>query len=411
MTELNLEQLIAELVPLKELNPENRARLAGTARVETIPPGQKLTAGKESPMFVYVLSGKLGLASIGRAAGSVEAGTPRAKLPVFADRAAANDFAIAETPTQVLRVVKQQFSELLNAEHLSGFEVVSDLEVSQTESALFGDIYAAYQEKKLALPPMPEVALRIRQLADDPDVGIPEIAKVVQMDPAVAGAILHAANSPLFMGAKAVSTIKDAVVRLGLKTTRSLATSIAMRQTFQLKSSLVKERIQQLWEHSVNVSALSYVIARRHGKPFDPDRALLAGLLHDIGIIPILSYIETRGIKPSPSELDHIIAKLHGMIGVLVLNYWGLDPELVTVVEESDSWLRNPAPEPDLCDIVLIAQAYGYQGTERAATIPPLGEIPALKKLRLGELDEAGQLSVLKEAESEVAGVKQILSA
>lgn len=411
MTELNLEQLIAELVPVKELNAENRARLAGAATIEHLPAGQRLNAGKETATFVYLLEGKLGLASIGRAAGSVEAATPRAKLPIFADRAAANDFAVAEGPAKLLRIDKQRFSELLNAEHLSGFEVVSDVEVSQTESALFGEIYAAYQQKKLNLPPMPEVALRIRQMADNPDVGIPEIAKVVQMDPAVAGALLHAANSPLFAGAKAVSTIKDAVVRLGLKTTRSLATSIAMRQTFQLKSSVVKERVRQLWEHSVNVSALSYVIARRHGKPFDPDRALLAGLLHDIGTIPILAYIESRNLKPSPTELDHIIAKLHGMIGVLVLNYWGLDPELITVVEESDSWLRDPGPDADLCDVVLLAQAYGYQGTPRASAIPPLGEIPALKKLKLGELDEAGQLSVLKEAEAEVAGVKQILTA
>lgn len=406
---MNLANTLGELVPVKELGAPNLGRLADAAKVETLAPGQKITANSETGWLLYLLEGKLGLASMGRAAGGVEAGTPRAKLPLFSDRTN-NDFAVAETAATILRVDKQLFGELLNEENLSGYQVVSDLEVSDQESALFQEIYTAYQEKKLELPPMPEVALRIRRMSDDPDVGIPELAKVVQMDAAVAGAVMHAANSPLFMGAQPVSSIRDAVVRLGLKTTHNLATSIAMRQTFQLKSSLVKERVQALWERSVNVSALSYVIAKRQGRPFDPDRALLAGLLHEIGTVPILSYVEKNKLQPGADELDHIIAKLSSMIGVLILSYWGLDGELITVVEESQNWSRDAAPEPDYADIVLVARAYaGATGTGPQS--PPLAELPALKKLNLGALDENGHPEVLREAEAEVTGLRQILNA
>lgn len=409
MEDMNLAQILGELVPVKELGEPNLDRLAEAAETQTLSPGDKLTSNNETTWLVYLLEGKLGLASMGRAAGGLEAGTPRAKLPVFSDRAN-NDFAVAEGSATILRVDKALFGKLLNDEHLSGYQVVSDLEVSDQESALFQEIYAAYQEKKLELPPMPEVALRIRRMADDPDVGIPELAKVVQMDAAVAGAVMHAANSPLFMGAQPVSSIRDAVVRLGLKTTHNLATSIAMRQTFQLKSSLVKERVQSLWERSVNVSALSYVIAKRQGRPFDPDRALLAGLLHEIGTVPILSYVEKHKLQPAPEELDHIIAKLNSMIGVLILSYWGLDGDLITVVEEAQNWSRDPAPEPDYADIVLVARAYNG-AYEPCSQCPPLTELPALKKLNLGELDDEGRPEVLREAEAEVTGVRQILNA
>jgi HD-like signal output (HDOD) protein len=113
---------------------------------------------------------------------------------------------------------------------------------------------------------MPEVALSIQRMADDPDVGIPELTKVIQMDGTVAGALLHAVQQPPLPGRQAITNIRDAVVRLGLKTTSMLATNIAMRQTFHGKSPLIKRRMGQLWEHSVNVSAIAYVLARKTRK-------------------------------------------------------------------------------------------------------------------------------------------------
>ena len=151
------------------------------------------------------------------------------------------------------------------------------------------------------------------------------------------------------------------------------------------------------------------MIARKAGG-FDAERALLAGLLHDIGAVPILNFLEKKGLNPTPQELETTLQKLHGMVGVLVFNAWGFDPELTTVVEESDEWMRDPAPEPDYCDVVLIAQLYSYLDTPRAASLPKLDQTPAFKKLKLGELDDEGHLAVLDEAAGEVASIKQLLS-
>ncbi len=409
MSEHPSSESLAQLVPIKELSEANRTALAEHSKLQALAPGSRLTATKEHDWLLYLVSGKLSLASMASAAGSMEEGSPRAKLPIFADRAG-NDFAVAEAPSQVLRIDKAAFAKLLNDEHLSGYEVVADVEVSETESVLFQQVYEAYQANKLELPPMPEVALRIRRMAEDPDVGIPDLAKVVQTDAAVAGGIFHAANSPLFCGSAPVNNIKDAVVRLGLKTTQSIATSIAMRATFNVKSAEIKKRMHELWEHSVNVSATSYVIARKR-KGMDPERALLAGLLHDIGVVPILQFLEKSDLSPSAKEIESAIAKLRVMVGVLVLNAWGFDAELITVVEEAEEWLRDPDPKPDYCDVVLVSQLYGAVDTPQAASLPALGDVPAVKKLELGDVDEEGHLQVLQEAEAEIASIKGMLNA
>jgi len=406
MTE-SLDQLSSELVPLKELSDEGRATILSAAEQETLPPGTKLNGADRRERLVYLLEGSLALVSHGQAT-RVTPESPKARLPLFPDRIS-NEFAVAESNCRLLSIDKQAFGERLNAERTAGFEV-NDVEINADEGRIFQEIYEATMNNKLELPPMPEVAIRIQRMADDPDVGIPEITKVVQMDAAVAGALLHATNSPLYRGAQAITNIRDAVVRLGLKTTRILATNIAMRQTFKTDSPLVKERMRELWEHSVNVSAIAYVLARKSRK-FDPERALLAGLMHDIGIIPVLKYMEQQGTIPSAEAMETTLFKLHGMTGVLVMNYWGMDPELVAVAEDADNWMRDTGEKPDYCDLVIVSQLLSYLNTPRMVSLPRPDQVPAFKKLDIGSLDEDMNLAILEEARDELEAIKHVLNA
>jgi HD-like signal output (HDOD) protein len=402
-----LEQTTREFVPLKELSEAGRGRLLAEARQEALPAGKKINGSDRRGEFLYLIDGSLGLVSGGQAI-RVTPASPRSLEPLFPERAT-NEFAVAEAQSTLLCIDRSAFSDALNEERTSGFEV-NDVEISADEGRIFQEIYEATQARKLELPPMPEVAIRIQRLSSDPDVGIPELTKVIQMDAAVAGALLHATNSPLYRGAKAITNIRDAVVRLGLKTTRMLATNIAMRQTFEAKSPAVKERMRQLWEHSVNVSAIAYVLARKNRR-FDPERALLVGLMHDIGVIPILKYMEQQNLNPSSEALDSTIAKLHAMTGVLVMNFWGMDPELVSVVEEADNWMRDAGETPDYCDLVIVSQLLSYTNTPRMAELPRPDQVPAFRKLDLGELDEDMNLAILDEARDELEAIKNVLNA
>jgi HD-like signal output (HDOD) protein len=216
---------------------------------------------------------------------------------------------------------------------------------------------------------------------------------------------MQAANSSLYCAGKPVGDLKTAVVRLGIGLTRSLAASFALRHTFRVTSPAIERRMRALWEHSVDVSAISYVLARKLGG-FDPERALLAGLIHDIGVIPILSYVERAGLNPPPDTLEEAIRKLRVMVAVLVAKHWRLDDELITVIAEGEDWLRDPANAPDLCDVVLLAQRIHYAKAAPNEFLPPLEALPAYGKL--GRILDTRR--IIEDAEQEIASVKAWLN-
>ncbi len=395
------------LTPVKELSGTGLALLKEKAQLANLGPGKTLSASEQTRWYLYLLEGQLKIWSNGEAPQMVAPNSARANEPLFGEHAT-HATASTQSACRFIRFERQLFDTLLNEERLAGYEVV-DVQVNDAESELFQQIYHASHNNQLELPTMPDVALKIVKLAEDPEVGIPEITKIVQLEPSVAGSIIKAANSSLYGGSKPVDNIKRAVLRLGLKSTCNVATSIALRQTFKTKSALLKQRMQQLWKHSVNVSALSYVIAQRV-QGLDPERALMAGLLHDIGGVPILNYVEANKLDPSADDLETTIEKLRGMIGVLVLKYWGLDSDLATVVEESNDWQRDPNPEADYCDVVLVAQLYDHSNSTRSGSLPCVHEVPAYGKLNLGETSEAANAQILEDAAEEIASIKQILA-
>ena len=390
--------------PLSELDESARARLAESARLDKVQPGRKFDAADEQAWLVYLVSGSLHIVTRGSPE-AVTGGSVRSLEPLFGNRVQ-NDFAVTETVCVLLRIDRAESDGLLAAVRTAGFEVEA-VETSSDEMDIFQEIYDASISKRLQLPPMPEVAMRIGRMMENPDVGINDLTKVVQMDPAVTGALIYAANSPIYRGSSPIANVREAIIRLGFNSTRSLASSISLRQAFQIESQLVRDRMSLLWEHSVTVSAICFVLARRTRR-FDPERALLAGVMHDIGVIPILRHIEQNRISLTPDALERTIAKLHAMVGVMVMNYWKMDKDLVTVAEESDDWLRTGNAQPDLCDLVIVAQLLEIMDSQKELPVPSLGETPAFKKLQLGD-DVAICSAILQEAEHEVASIKQLL--
>ncbi len=407
MLDQSMTHRLEQFTPINELSPARLALLGEKAQVSELPPRRTLTPCDQNKWYLYLIDGALQVTDDQGNVIQIVGGSPRANTPLF-DESHKHRAATTASTCRIARFERQLFETLLNEERLAGYEV-NDVQVSDAESELFEGIYAASNRGELELPAMPDVALKIVKLAEDPDAGLPDLAKVVQMEPTVAGAIIKAANSPLYRGSTPVDNIKNAVVRLGAKITRNLATSVAMRERFSAKTPLIKKRMQDLWEHSVEVSALSFVIARET-RGFDPERALMAGLLHDIGVIPILNHIDNNKLSPSPEELEITINRLRGITGVLVINDWGLEQELATVIEEADDWLRDSAPDPDYCDVVVFAQLCSPYHTMDPGELPALEDTPSYQKLnRLARNGELG-LDIADKAEEEIANIKQLLN-
>lgn len=398
-------ELLKPLSPIRELSEAGLEQLRQQVQTRGLRAGAKFSPADDRDHLLYLAAGTVNLVRRGTPT-SVDSRSTRAHLPLFSERGQ-GEFAVAETDCVLLCVDKEAFARLLNAERTRGFEV-EDTETTTEEAAILQRVYEATTRNRLELPTMPEVAMSIQRLTRDPDAGIDQLTQVIQTDPSVAGALIHATNSPVYRSTKRITNIREAVVRLGFRTTERLAFNLAMRHTFSGGPPAVRQRMNHLWQHSVDVSAIAHVLAR-HVRGFEPERAQLAGLMHRIGAIPILHHVARQGLEVSPAALEATIDKLHPLTGVMVMNYWGMDPEMVTVAEQSERWQRDPAPEPDYCDLIIVSQLLRQGRQGGGQDLPRPDQVPAFAKLGLGPLEEDMNLAVLREAEEEMAIIRQVL--
>jgi HD-like signal output (HDOD) protein len=217
------------------------------------------------------------------------------------------------------------------------------------------------------------------------------------------------ANSALLRWTPPVKDVPGAVRRLGMQVTRNVVTAHALRAMFRIKTPVLVDVMEETWKNSARVAALSAVLAKRCGV-FTSDRALLAGLLQDIGALPILNALDRR--RPHRDQREDvctIVDALSADIGAMLLTRWRMDEELVAVARSRNDWWRDEGPKADLADLVLIARAHVLVGSPQARERPRLDRMPAFSKLSLGPLAPDDSLAMFTEAEADVREVEELL--
>lgn len=263
------------------------------------------------------------------------------------------------------------------------------------------------KSKRLELPTLPEVAIKVGEIVDDPNSTVAQISKAISIDTALSARLLQAANSPLFRSREQIDNIKAAITRLGANQVKTLINSIVIEQVFQFKASLlINEMLRKQWLHSVHVAAISYVFTERFTE-LKPDIAMLAGLIHDIGALPILSYAEKfPELMEDRAQLTSTIRQLHNQIGRLVLEGWNFPSELIAVASEHENYQRTSDASPDYVDVVMLANLHTYIGKEHPANGIDWTAIPAFKALGLTPEEI---MVALEEARAEVQEVISML--
>lgn len=263
---------------------------------------------------------------------------------------------------------------------------------------------------RLELPTLPEIAMKIRRMVDDPAVSTDKLAKLVGTDAALSARLLQVSNSVFFRGLTSVENVRTAVVRLGGVCVRNVVISLVMNQLYQAKEMApIKKELHCLWVHGAKVAAISHVLARRYTR-LNGEEAMLAGLIHDIGTLPILKRaLDFPDILADKEALQRVIAYMHADIGKLILEDWHFPAELITVAAEHENLQRDASPEADYTDVVLIANLHSYMGqaNNKFAEID-WNIIPALRKLGL---TPEQSIATMAEAQKEIAEVQKLLTA
>ncbi len=251
----------------------------------------------------------------------------------------------------------------------------------ELEKQIYNDIRNDLAKGALVLPTLPDVALRLYQLIEDGNASTGQLAKVLTTDPAVCARVIQIANSAMNGYGKPVSTLEQAIVRLGSRALRNTVTGVVIQQMFHASRPVVEQKMRSVWQHSTSVAAICYSLA-----PYlrmAPDQAMLAGLLHDIGALPILKKADAyTSAALTDHALERLVEKLHVLTGTEVLKAWRFPEELIRVAAEHESHQRRPSSgRADLVDLVIIANLQAYLREDRTiATIDWQG-IPSFSRL------------------------------
>ena len=244
------------------------------------------------------------------------------------------------------------------------------------------ELIQAIDNDELVLPTLPEVALRVRETAEDPNASIQDLTKVIGNDAALTARIIKVVNSPLLRTNKEITDLQMAISRLGINYTSNLATGLAMEQMFQATSDVVDRKMREVWNKSTEIAGICHVLCRHYTRLM-PDQATLAGLVHQIGVLPILTYAEEHSELLADSiSLNHVIERIHPLIGDRILRAWEFPEPIAAVPSQYLDFSRDSA-RPDYIDIVQVATLQSYLGSEHPYTQLDWSQVPAFAKLGL----------------------------
>lgn len=392
---------IDKLQPLAEFKAEDFQLLLDRARFRRLEPRTLL--GRETQLLVYLLEGEVALLSQKTIREQFTHLQQRALQPLF-NETLEEDSAILMSHGAILEIDRDLYEGLYSQQQFDSYEQ-SEVMLEGDENSVFQHLLKAFNDKSMELPALPEVAFKIRDAIRDPKVGTNEITQMVQSDPVLTARLIRVANSPLYGTWREIKTVRDAVRRLGLEATRNLALSLSVKQLFSARTALVKQAIKEVYENSVGVASLAYVIAR-HCAEVDPERAVLTALLQQIGVIPILKYLDDHpGVMQSAEQLQKSVENLLVPCSVMLFNSWEFDPEFILFVEKASDWDHHSDTPTDLLDVLIAARALYLWQHDQWPARRSLNALPVLEKLGFfNEFTDAD--TFLAQAERELSSIK-----
>ena len=211
------------------------------------------------------------------------------------------------------------------------------------------------QTESWRLPVSPLAVVRTLRLMRDSRARLADVVEAASMDPATAGLVIKLANSALFGSRTRVSTLSQAIGRLGFATSQKVITSAAMQRVFD------SPRLRDVWQHSLQVADLAEQLACRTGI-IDPAEAYLAGLLHDVGQVALLSMrlydsARVQGLVsdgcPTVYAENLLLRTDHAVLGARIAEGWRLPETMVSAIRLHH---RPEKAESPLAHLLYVAE-------------------------------------------------------
>jgi putative nucleotidyltransferase with HDIG domain len=180
-----------------------------------------------------------------------------------------------------------------------------------------------------AMPMLPALAADVMSLAIDPEVSIARIARVIAKDQVLATRVLRLANSAYCAPMQEITTVNDAIVRMGTGPVRNVVLAVCFTSRLQ-GANVYGAQGRELMDHAIGTAYLARLIAEKLNE--DADEAFMCGLLHDLGKLLLLKlsrdFIKYGAPTPSTQEIEKVYTEWHPEIGARLMKQWQLPEAL-----------------------------------------------------------------------------------
>ena len=263
---------------------------------------------------------------------------------------------------------------------------------------------------KVELPSFPDIAIKVRKVLADDNVNLDMVLRVVGSEPTLAARLLQIANSAaLNYTGSPVTDLRKAVQRMGLNMVRSAAIAFSMAQmkkANELKG--LEAPLAVLWQRCTAVAAMSHVVARRLTK-LNPDTAMLAGLLHGVGELYILTRSNRHpDLFADRPVYDTIVRDWHVSVAKALLENWEISEDIVKAVSEFEDLDRQHAGPADLSDVLTVSHLMvSYQDYPESIELNMQG-VAARERM---DLDVSTYSNIILESRDEIKELQEALGA
>jgi HD-like signal output (HDOD) protein len=243
------------------------------------------------------------------------------------------------------------------------------------------------------LPTIPEIATKVLDMFDRPDVELEELAETILVDQVMASRVIKIVNSPFFKPLHEIKSLKRALIYLGFRQIRHIALTCSIIDAFDGKSGVFD--IKTFWEHSFGVGVVSKIIAQRIRYP-EIEKAYIVGIVHDIGEVFLSYYMkdmfqkvvdELQGTNRSFVETEEqILGTTHCELGFCLAKNWNFPADYCDVIAHHHSPMeatgdRTLAAIVNLADLFCSVRHLDYGGREWVSF--NLAEEPAWEILKI----------------------------
>lgn len=219
------------------------------------------------------------------------------------------------------------------------------------ELSLLEQALAFAEERQITLPVFSDVALKVQKASREERYDISEIERAIESDPALVAEVLRAANSAFFGGLSEVSSIRAAVLRLGLQRVANLVFLASEKSRYNARHPEIAGLMRDLWHHASACALAAEWISRKVRFPQHGETVFIGALVHDIGKLFLLRVLDDMAREPeyaavSPELIREMLDNAHAEVGHRLLVSWHLPEVFQTIVRDHHVEVPDPANIP-----------------------------------------------------------------